>query len=264
MEYINKSVCRGVAGKRAKGWKPDGIVIHNDGGSMTPEAYVAWLAAKSTTQLQAGFAHYYGSRLQMARVEDTYNGAWHVANYYGNMNFVGYEVCESLKVSDKDFIANEEAVFKQAAKDMKEWGLTPSRATVKLHRRFVPTDCPHRSWALHVGKGAADTDANRGKLEDYFIARIKHYMNGGTTTVAKDEYWDKPGWYEVLKDDTYYLGTTFSDKNKSGWKMAKGSHIYIDEVTTNPSKTAKRGVTMAMGKSGKRYFTLNKKYVKKL
>lgn len=180
MKYINKSVCRGVAGRRARGWKPLGIVIHNDGGSMTPEAYVEWLAAKSTTQLQAGFAHYYGNRNTMARVEDTYNGAWHVANYNGNMDYVGYEVCESLKVSDKDFIANEEAVFQQAAKDMKDWGLTPSRTTVKLHRAFVPTDCPHRSWALHVGRGAADTTANRNKLVDYFVARIKHYMSGGS------------------------------------------------------------------------------------
>lgn len=56
MQYINKSVCRGVAGRREKGWKPDGIVIHNDGGSMTPEAYVNWLAAKTPQQLQAGFA----------------------------------------------------------------------------------------------------------------------------------------------------------------------------------------------------------------
>lgn len=192
MQYINKSVCRGVAGRRARGWKPLGIVIHNDAGSMTPEAYVNWLAGKTPTQLQSGFAHYYGNRNQMARVEDTYNGAWHVANYNGNMDYVGYEVCESLKVSDKDFIANEEAVFQQAAKDMKEWGLTPSRSTVKIHRRFVPTTCPHRSWDLHVGKGAADTDANRGKMEDYFIARIKHYMNGG----------DKPAKVETITQGT--------------------------------------------------------------
>lgn len=186
MQYINKSVCRGVAGRREKGWKPDGIVIHNDGGSMTPEAYVNWLAAKTSQQLQAGFAHYYGNRNQMARVEETYNGAWHVANYYGNMNFVGYEVCESLKVSDADFIANEEAVLKQAAKDLTEWGLPANRNTVKIHRRFVPTSCPHRSWDLHVGKGAPDTDANRGKMEDYFIARIKSYMDGSAKPVEPE------------------------------------------------------------------------------
>ena len=122
----------------------------------------------------------------MARVEDTYNGAWHVANYYGNMNFVGYEVCESLKVSDADFIANEEAVFEQAAKDLMEWGLPANRNTVKIHRRFVPTSCPHRSWDLHVGKGAPDTDANRGKMEDYFIARIKAYMNGSAKPVEPE------------------------------------------------------------------------------
>lgn len=264
MQYINKSVCRGVAGRRASGWKPKGIVIHNDAGSMTPEAYVNWLAGKTPAQLQSGFAHYYGNRNQMARVEDTYNGAWHVANYNGNMDYVGYEVCESLKVSDKDFLANEEAVFQQAAKDMKEWGLTPSRSTVKIHRRFVPTTCPHRSWDLHVGKGAADTNANRNKMEDYFIERIKHYMNGGSNNVAKSKYWDKTGWYEVLKDDTFYTSKDFSDKTRSKWKLAKGSVICIDEVTTNSSGAAKRGVVMSIGKAGKRYFTLNKDIVKKL
>nr|DAH80892.1 MAG TPA: Endolysin [Caudoviricetes sp.] len=130
--------------------------------------------------------HYYGNRNQMARVEETYNGAWHVANYYGNMNFVGYEVCESLKVSDADFIANEEAVFEQAAKDLMEWGLPANRNTVKIHRRFVPTSCPHRSWDLHVGKGAPDTDANQGKMEDYFIARIKAYMDGSAKPVEPE------------------------------------------------------------------------------
>lgn len=143
--------------------------------------------------------HYYGNRNQMARVEDTYNGAWHVANYYGNMNFVGYEVCESLKVSDEEFIANEEAVLKQAAQDLKAWGLPANRNTVKIHRRFVPTDCPHRSWALHVGKGAPDTDANRGKMEDYFIARIKAYMDGSATPSSPSNPADvKPDIEKIL------------------------------------------------------------------
>lgn len=264
MKYINKSVCRGVAGRRARGWKPLGIVIHNDGGSMTPEAYVEWLAAKTPKQLQAGFAHYYGNRNTMARVEDTYNGAWHVANYNGNMDYVGYEVCESLKVSDKDFIANEEAVFQQAAKDMKDWGLTPSRTTVKLHRAFVPTDCPHRSWALHVGRGAADTTANRNKLVDYFVSRIKHYMEGGNNSVSKSTYYNKTGWYKVLRDDTFYTSKDFSEKTRSKWKLAKGSVFCVDEIVKNSSGVATRGVVMAIGKAGKRYFTLNKDIVEKL
>lgn len=174
MKIINKSVCHGIAGKRKIGYKPKGVVIHNDGGSMTPSQYVNWLAAKSNKQLEDGFAHYYGNRNEMARVEDTYNAAWHTANTEGNQNYVGYEVCESLKVSEKDFLANEQAVFKQVAEDMKEWGLTPNRNTVRLHREFSATSCPHRSWELH-GKSV-------NAVKDYFISQIKKYMTGGSNS----------------------------------------------------------------------------------
>lgn len=185
MKIINKSVCHGIAGKRKIGYKPKGIVIHNDDGSMTPSQYVNWLAAKSNKQLEDGFAHYYGNRNEMARVEDTYNAAWHTANTEGNQNYVGYEVCESLKVSDKDFLANEQAVFKQAADDMKEWGLTPNRNTVRLHREFSATSCPHRSWEIH-GKSV-------NAVKDYFISQIKKYMTGGSNSNSSGNTSSAPG-----------------------------------------------------------------------
>ncbi|ENZ5586012.1 N-acetylmuramoyl-L-alanine amidase, partial [Enterococcus faecalis] len=126
------------------------------------------LAVMSPTQLANGFAHYYIDRNTIARVEDTFNAAWHTANSDGNLNYVGYEVCQSMGANDADFLANEQMTFKQIAEDMKFWGMQPNRDTVRLHKEFVPTACPHRSWELH-GK---ETNA----VKDYFISQIKKYM----------------------------------------------------------------------------------------
>lgn len=171
VKIINKSVCRGVAGRRAGNVK--GVVIHNDAGSMTAEQYVNWLANKTVQGLEAGFAHYYIDRFTIARVEDTYNGAWHTANYDGNMNYIGYEVCQSMSASDADFLANEQMVFKQVAEDLKYYNLPVNRDTVRLHREFSSTSCPHRSWALHGQSVNA--------VKDYFISQILKYYNGTAT-----------------------------------------------------------------------------------
>ncbi|ETC90884.1 lysin, partial [Enterococcus faecalis PF3] len=159
----------GIAGRRPNA-TPKGVVIHNDAGSIyaTASQYVNALAVMSPTQLANGFAHYYIDRNTIARVEDTFNAAWHTANSDGNLNYVGYEVCQSMGASDADFLANEQMTFKQVAEDMKFWGMQPNRDTVRLHKEFVPTACPHRSWELH-GK---ETNA----VKDYFISQIKKYM----------------------------------------------------------------------------------------
>ena len=172
VKVINKSVCRGVAGKRVGNVK--GVVIHNDAGAIgaTAELYVKRLESMTNKQLENGFAHYYIDRNTVARVEDTYNKAWHTANADGNANYIGYEVCQSLGASDKDFLANEQATFKQVAEDLKFYGLKANRDTVRLHREFVATACPHRSWELH-GKSI-------NSVKDYFIAQINKYM--GVTT----------------------------------------------------------------------------------
>ena len=169
MEYINESLLnRGTMNGIY------GAVIHNDAGSMTPKQYVAWL---KTRDLRKGIAHYYGNRNQMARVIDTNKVGWHTANEEGNGHYIGYEVCESLSASDADFLANEEAVFKQVAEDFKFYGITPNRNTVRLHKEFTSTSCPHRSWALH-GQSV-------NTVKDYFISRIKSYMGGGVVEVAQ-------------------------------------------------------------------------------
>lgn len=169
VQVINQSVCGGIAGRRPNA-TPKGVVIHNDAGSIyaTAAQYVNALAVMSPTQLANGFAHYYIDRNTIARVEDTFNAAWHTANSDGNLNYVGYEVCQSMGASDADFLANEQMTFKQVAEDMKFWGMQPNRDTVRLHKEFVPTACPHRSWELH-GK---ETNA----VKDYFISQIKKYM----------------------------------------------------------------------------------------
>lgn len=68
------------------------------------------------------------------------------------MNYVGYEICEPGNKAD--FLANEQAIFKQVAEDMKFWGLTPSRSTVKLHQQFFSTACPWLSVKYHGGAQA--------------------------------------------------------------------------------------------------------------
>ena len=166
MEYINESLLN-------KGTMNGiyGAVIHNDYGRMTPKQYVAWL---KTRNLELGIAHYYGNRNQMARVIDTNKVGWHTASEEGNGHYIGYEVCESLSASNADFLANEEAVFKQVAEDFKFYGIAPNRNTVRLHKEFTSTSCPHRSWELHGRELNA--------VKDYFISRIKSYMQSVVTT----------------------------------------------------------------------------------
>ena len=153
-----------------------GAVIHNDYGKMTPKQYAAWL---KTRNLELGIAHYYGNRNQMARVIDTNKIGWHTASNEGNGHYIGYEVCESLSASDADFLANEEAVFKQVAEDFTYYGITPNRDTVRLHKEFTSTSCPHRSWDLH--------GQSINAVKDYFISRIKSYMAAPTVTVTAAE-----------------------------------------------------------------------------
>lgn len=224
VEIINKSVCRGVAGRRVG--KVKGVVIHNDAGSIhaTAKAYLSSLGTMSNAQLANGFAHYYIDRNTIVRVEDTYNMAWHTANSDGNANYIGYEVCQSYGASDKDFLANEQMVFKQVAEDLKFYGLAANRDTVRLHKEFVATACPHRSWDLH-GKSI-------NAVKDYFIKEIKKYMNGGAN-VSKPKpntklYHDSGVFFKAKRDLPTYVNDQFS--KKSEWMFAKGSVFGIRKV----------------------------------
>ncbi|HFU4173952.1 TPA: N-acetylmuramoyl-L-alanine amidase [Streptococcus suis] len=162
-----------------------GVVIHNDAGSAGATAfwYVDWLAPRDK---ELGIAHYYIDRYTIFRAVDTYKIAYHtgdgVTRTSGNGNYIGYEVCQSMGASDADFIANENMALMQVAEDMLFYKLPVNRDTVRLHREFVPTDCPHRSWGLH-GK-------SMNAVKDYFIAKIKHYQSLGSTVdemIAKEK-----------------------------------------------------------------------------
>lgn len=147
-----------------------GVVIHNDAGSMTPESYINWLKNRN---LALGIAHYYINRDCIARVVDTNKIAWHTGNRVGNSYYIGFEVCESKKVSDTDFLANEDMTLMQATEDLLFYKLPINHDTVKLHHEFTNTTCPHRSMALHGNTTAS--------VKQYFIDRMTYFASLGKT-----------------------------------------------------------------------------------
>lgn len=174
VEIINQNIAGGIAGKRAG--NPKGVVIHNDYGAMTAKEYITWLIRrKNAGQLNLGFAHYYIDRNTIVRIEDTYNKAWHTANNDGNANYIGFEVVQSYYniISDDLFRENEAMVFRQAAEDLQYYKLPINRNTVRLHKEFSSTSCPHRSSDLHLQAINA--------VKDYFISQVAYYASKGKT-----------------------------------------------------------------------------------
>lgn len=174
VEIINQNIAGGIAGKRAG--NPKGVVIHNDYGAMTAKEYIPWLIRRRNAgQLELGFAHYYIDRSTIARIEDTYNGAWATANKDGNMNYISYEVCQSYYgvISDALFKENEAMVFRQAAEDLQFYKLPINRNTVRLHKEFTSTSCPHRSSDIHGHSINA--------VKDYYISQVAYYASKGKT-----------------------------------------------------------------------------------
>lgn len=162
----------GIVGKRPN--PAAGVVIHNDAGSQNANAnfYRNWLP---THEAEDGFAHVYIGSDGRYQAENYDNMAWHTANADGNANYVGWEVCQSTG-DEKTFLENEQKVFQDVANYMKSVGMTPNRNTVRLHKEFSATSCPHRSWDLHGG--TVDS------VKDYFISQIKKYMNGDSAAAV--------------------------------------------------------------------------------
>ena len=148
----------------------DFVVIHNDAGSMTPEQYVNWLRNRDKS---LGIAHYYCNRNTIARVIDTFNIGYHTGDWWSNCRSIGYEVCESMKVSDEEFLQNEDMTLMQATEDLIYYGLPINTQTVRLHPEFVPTTCPHRSMELHGNS----TDS----VKEYFVNRMRYFATLGNT-----------------------------------------------------------------------------------
>lgn len=148
----------------------DFVVIHNDAGSMTPEQYVDWLRYRDKA---LGIAHYYCNRNTIARVVDTVNMGYHTGDWWSNCRSIGYEVCESMKVSDEEFLQNEDMTLMQATEDLIYYGLPINTNTVRLHHEFVPTTCPHRSMELHGNSTES--------VKEYFVSRMRYFATLGNT-----------------------------------------------------------------------------------
>ena len=146
------------------------VVIHNDAGYMTPTEYIEWLRYREKS---LGIAHYYCNRDAIVRVVDTYHIAYHTGDWWSNIRSIGYEVCESMKVTDEEFLQNEEMTLMQATEDLLYYELPISTDTVRLHHEFVPTSCPHRSLALHGGTTES--------VIEYFVARMTELSELGST-----------------------------------------------------------------------------------
>ena len=146
------------------------VVIHNDAGYMTPTEYIEWLRYREKS---LGIAHYYCNRDTIVRVVDTYHIAYHTGDWWSNIRSIGYEVCESMKVTDEEFLQNEDITLMQATEDLLYYGLPITTDTVRLHHEFVPTSCPHRSLALHGGTTES--------VKDYFVTRMTELAELGST-----------------------------------------------------------------------------------
>lgn len=146
----------------------DFVVIHNDAGRMNPKEYIGWLRGRDKS---LGIAHYYCNRKMIAQVINTSNIGYHTGEWWSNCRSIGYEVCESLKVSDEDFLANEDVALAQATEDLLFYGLPINMDTVRLHHEFVPTTCPHRSMELHGGTTES--------VKAYFVERMRYFATLG-------------------------------------------------------------------------------------
>lgn len=167
-----------------RGYKPKGIVLHNDAGSVyaTTESYHNGLVNAPESRLEVGIAHSYisGNTVWQALPESRIG--WHTANAVGNKDYYGIEICQSIGASDKVFLANEQSAFQESARMLKKWGLPANRNTVRLHVEFSSTSCPHRSAKLHTGYDPVTQGllpkAKQLQLKDYFIKQIRSYMDG--------------------------------------------------------------------------------------
>ena len=197
----------------------DFVVIHNDAGSMNPKQYIEWLSGRDKS---LGIAHYYCNRKMIAQVLNTTDIGYHTGDWWSNCRSIGYEVCESLKVSDENFLANEDVALAQATEDLLFYGLPINTDTVRLHHEFVPTTCPHRSMELHGGTTES--------VKAYFVERMQYFATLG----------DK-AWEILLKLGNH--GKKFQQKtivSKAGDRTLLVSHMVIEGEFGNGEERVKR------------------------
>lgn len=150
------SIYNGIAGRRAG--KPLGVCFHNDAGSgqATVSFYEGWLPNHDP---ESGFAHAYVAEDGILQAEELTNKAWHCGDSYGNANFLSVEICQSMG-DEAVFRENEQKALDLVAEWFKLYAWTPDKNTVRIHKQFSPTSCPHRSCEIH------------GDAQQYFIDEL--------------------------------------------------------------------------------------------
>lgn len=240
---------------RPSGWKPKGVVLHNTAGTWNGGA------GDKATDYDRGnlstFAHYYCDKDAIVQVCDTRYGAWHTGTRDGNLNWVGYEICEPK--SDADFLENEKAACRQVAEDLKFWGLPANRNTVTIHQ-LVPgasTLCPWRSVKLHGGARAT---------QDYFIKLINQYMKGDTPKPQKpqpDEYYHSKRVKKLRpKVDCDLHETQSLSKSKVVGKAKKDKEYKVVDIWKKgdkPTDMSRYKIEFEKGKYG--WISGNMKYI---
>lgn len=200
-----------------RGYKPKGVVIHNDAGSLSAMQYHDSLVNAPLARLENGIAHSYISGNTVWQALPEGRTAWHTANNDGNTNYYGIEVCQSMSASDKEFLANEQSAFQEAARMLKKWGLPVNRNTVRLHNEFSSTQCPHRSMKLHAGYSSSQRapESVVNKTKDYFISQIKAYYDG-----------------EIPKGSTVKPSKPSSNTSTGKWKKNQYGTWWMKESAT--------------------------------
>lgn len=190
----------------------DFVVIHNDAGSMTPEQYVDWLRYRDKS---LGIAHYYCNRNTIARVIDTFNIGYHTGDWWSNCRSIGYEVCESMKVSDEEFLQNEDVTLMQATEDLIYYGLPINTSTVRLHHEFVPTTCPHRSMELHGNSTES--------VKNYFVSRMRYFATlGNTVDEMLGQVSENPTIQETVQTETTVQKSSGKSEDEVAQEVLQG------------------------------------------
>ena len=196
-----------------RGYNPTGVVIHNDAGSngANTSFYNNWLP---THDPELGFAHVYIASDGRLQASDFSNMAWHCANSYGNANYASWEVCQS-EGDLNQFLKNEQAVLDDVAKYMRQWGLTPNKDTVKLHRELSATSCPRRSVEVHGG--------TLESCREYFIAELTKRITGQTESSNNNTT-------ESEMIDMFLIKGLDANRKPQHWFISNG--LEVDHVNT--------------------------------
>jgi N-acetylmuramoyl-L-alanine amidase CwlA len=218
---------KGIAGKRQS--KLKGVMLHNDAGSAsaTREFYGSWLKTRDAT---LGFAHAYVTSTGTLLLEDEANRAWHSGSSVGNNDYYSIEICQS-KADKNIFIANELRAIKLAAEVLQRNGLKANADTVKFHREFYATECPHRSWELR-GK-------NLAKVKAYYIAEINKFI-----TPTKAPATPKVGRYQTTDNLNIRTGAGLNFRVKLNKEVSVDARTKTTSKNINDPATLRKGVNV--------------------